>query len=228
MPDPSPAKFSPDLFRFLRELAKNNNREWFQSNKARYEETVLGPSVRFVETVGPQLAQRNPHVAFDAKPYGGSVSRIYRDTRFSKDKSPYRTSVGIHLGHDRMGSGDEHLPGFYLHLGPGESMVASGVWHPAPPALTKIRDAIVGDPSGWEKVRKTAAPEGGESYARVPKGYDGDHKYADDLRRKDFFSSVEFPDADVTSGEFPKKFLAATARLDPLNRFLADALGVPW
>lgn len=223
-----PGSFSPDLFRFLRELAKNNTKAWFEANKPRYEASVLGPAVEFVATVGPQLAQRTPHVAFAAKPHGGSVSRIYRDTRFSKDKSPYRTNVGIHFGHERSGSDGEHLPGFYLHLAPGESTAHSGVWHPETVALGRIRDTIVADPGGWAKVRTTSAPAGGESYARVPKGFDPDHRFAEDLRRKDFFASIEFKDAEVSSPQFPARFLAACGTLDPLNRFLAHAMGVPW
>ncbi len=228
MTDQSEPYFTTDLFRFLRELAKNNNRGWFQANKARYEESVLTPSVRFVEEVGPGLARLSPQIVADARPFGGSVSRIYRDTRFSKDKSPYRTNVGIHFTHAMSRKTEEHLPGFYLHLAPSESTVYSGVWHPAPAGLTRIRDAIVSDPRVWSRVVRRSPPKGGESYVRVPAGYDPAHPFADDLRRKDFFASEEFKDAQVTSRNFDRIFLSACARLDPLNQFLARALNVPW
>lgn len=228
MVDPPETYFSPDLLRFLRELAKNNNRDWFQANKSRYEESVLQPSVRFVGQIGPRLARISPHLVADARPFGGSVARIYRDTRFSKDKSPYRTNVGIHFSHEKASEGEEHLPGFYLHLSPGECAVYSGAWHPAPPGLKRIRDAIVSDPQGWSKVVRGSPPSGGESYVRVPAGYDPSDKFADDLRRKDFFASLEFKDAEVSSSSFGRTFVSACTRLDPLNQFLARALAVPW
>lgn len=220
--------FGPDLFQFLRDLARHNERTWFTANKSRYEESVLAPAVRFVEETGPRLARISDHVAFDARPYGGSISRIYRDTRFSKDKSPYKDHVGIHFAHEDATKSEAHLPGFYLHLSPGENMVASGIWHPDPPALKRIRDALVDDALGWKRVRKASPPSGGESYARVPAGYDPDHPFATDLKRKDFFTSVALADADVVAPTFGDTFLTACARIDPLNRFLADAIGVRW
>ena len=222
------ASFSPELFQFLKELGRNNNREWFTANKRRYEETVLGPSVRFAAEMGPKLARFSPHLTVDARPFGGSISRIYRDTRFSKDKSPYKTNVGIHFAHDRSSDSEQHLPGLYFHIEPGGSMVASGIWRPEPPALKRIRDAIVSDSSGWSRVTRSCPPSGGESYARVPAGFPAGHKFAADLKRKDFFASVEFKDAEVSGLRFDRTFLTACGRIDPLNRFLAEAVGVPW
>jgi len=219
--------FGPESVRFLRELARNNNRPWFQQNKARYEADVQDPALRFIEAMGPRLARLSPHLVADARPFGGSLSRIYRDTRFSKDKSPYRTAVGIHFAHDGA-TGDEKLPGFFFHLAPGASMVASGIWHPSPPALIKIRDAIVRSPTTWGKVLAPDLTIGGESYVRVPAGYDADHRYADDLRRKDFYSSRPLSDAQVASPKFGATFEQVCRKLDPLNKFLAKAIGVPW
>lgn len=226
MPKSEGGYFTPETFRFLKELAKNNNRDWFQANKSRYEERVLQPAVRFVAELGARLAQSYSHVTYDARPFGGSVSRIYRDTRFSKDKSPYRTNVGIHFGHDA--GGDEHLPGFFLHIAPGESVLYSGMWRPDPRQLSRIRDAIVADRKGWTKVRRTSAPAGGESYARVPSGYAADDPFADDLRRKDFFASSEFTDSEVVAASFGRTFLKGCDGLNPLNAFLAKAVGVEW
>lgn len=222
------AYFTTDFFRFLRDLSRNNNREWFTENKPRYESAVLGPAVRFVQEMGPKLSEISPRIVSDARPFGGSVARIYRDTRFSKDKSPYKTAVGIHFSHESAGSSEEHLPGFFLHLAPGESMLYSGVWHPSPGALKKIRDAIVGQGPAWGRIRRAGLEIEGESYARVPAGYDQAHPFATDLKRKDFFASLSFTDAEVTGSRFGSAFVASCKKLDPLNRFVADAMQLPW
>jgi uncharacterized protein (TIGR02453 family) len=220
--------FGPEGFRFLRELGQNNNREWFQKNKTRYENAVQAPALRFIGAMGGRLAKFAPHVVADARPFGGSLSRIYRDTRFAKDKSPYRTSVGIHFAHEDAGKSERHLPGFYLHVAPGESMVVSGIWHPEAPDLKRIRDRIVAEPAEWGRAIPVKIPLGGESYVRVPAGYDPNHRYADDLRRKDFIASHPFLDSDLSGARFGTKFVDACRRLDPLNSFLADAIGAPW
>lgn len=219
--------FGPDAFRFLRDLRANNEREWFLANKARYEDSVLGPALRFLEAMTPRLAKLSPHVTSSARPSGGSLTRIYRDIRFSKDKSPYRTNVGIHFFHERAGK-EDRLPGFYFHLAPGESSVAAGIWHPEPPALRKIRDRIVARPSDWGRVVDHGIEIAGESYVRVPAGYDAEHKYRDDLRRKDFFALQALSDKAISSSDFGEKFESSCRELDPLNQFLAKALGVPW
>ena len=220
--------FTPDFFRFFRELAKNNHREWFLANKARYERVVQRPSIRFVEAMGPGLAGLSKYVIADARPSGGSIFRIYRDIRFSKDKSPYKTAAGIHFSHEGSSKTEESLPGFFLHLGPGESAVYSGIWHPSPPMLKKIRDAIVADEKGWSRLLKQSPPVEGESYVRVPAGYDPTHPFAADLKRKDFAASLPFKDAEVTDARFGKSFLGACAKIDPLNAFLAKAADLPW
>src|SRR5213593_3331169 len=114
------AYFTKGFFGFLKELKKNNNREWFTKNKGRYEEEVQEPSLRFIRDLGPRLKAISPYLVADPKPFGGSMTRIYRDIRFSRDKSPYRTTVGIHLSHSGE-RGKMHLPGLYLHLEPGET-----------------------------------------------------------------------------------------------------------
>jgi uncharacterized protein (TIGR02453 family) len=135
------AIFSTKFFGFLQELERNNNREWFQANKGRFDADVMAPSVRFVAEAGARLKEISPHITADPKPFGGSVSRIYRDTRFSKDKRPYNTHIGIHFSHDAMKKG-EHLPGYFVHLDPKECAVYSGVWRPEGAALNGIREAI--------------------------------------------------------------------------------------
>ena len=137
------AHFSPELFRFLRQLKRNNRRDWFEKNKPRYIEYVRDPLLQFIEDYAPRLHTISPYLVADPKPVGGSMFRIYRDVRFSKDKTPYKTSAGIHFRHEQ--SKDAHAPGFYLHVAPGEIFVALGIWHPASEALREIREHIAED-----------------------------------------------------------------------------------
>jgi uncharacterized protein (TIGR02453 family) len=218
-------RFPPDTMKFLREIKAHNEKTWFEPNKPRYE-AIKAVALEFVEEAGLLLQNVSPHVVADAKPVGGSLMRIYRDTRFSKDKSPYKTAIGIHFHHDAMT--EEHgAPGFFLHIEPGESGVYAGMWHPDTASLGKIRDAIVADPAGWKKAKGKLKFEG-ESLARVPRGYDADHPMADDLRRKDFVGVVALKDADVLAADFVPKFVAACKTLAPLNEFLAEAVGAKW
>src|SRR5439155_14951950 len=109
--------FSRELFAFLRELAENNDREWFAANKARYVAEVQEPALAFIEDVGLRLSDVSRHLVADPRTTGGSLFRIYRDVRFAKDKSPYKTHIGIQFRHER--ARDAHAPGVYLPLEPG-------------------------------------------------------------------------------------------------------------
>ncbi len=145
--------FSPELFRFLRELAKNNSRDWFQANRQRYETALREPCLRFISDLGPPLRKISRHLVADPRPSGGSLFRIYRDTRFAKDKSPYKTHAGMYF--PVRGGKDVHTPGFYLHLEPSACFAAAGLWHPDSAALAKVREAIVARPAGWKSARIT-------------------------------------------------------------------------
>jgi len=223
----STSYFTPEFFRFFRELEKNNNREWFHTNKGRYEEVVQEPALQFIRDAGVRLKKVSPYLVGDAKPFGGSLSRIYRDIRFSPDKSPYKTHVGIHFSHAKA-EGMEHSPGMFLHLGSGESGAYSGVWRPESPELKKIRDRIVAEPEGWKKVLQSRVQLDGESLQRPPAGYDPKHLFIQDLRRKDFVGAQSFRDSEVASPQFLGTFIDACVAMDPLNRFLAKAMGLPW
>ena len=149
------AVFGPQLFSFLEDLRENNDREWFAANKHRYEEHLLEPAMAFIDEFARRLQKISPHFRADARPSGGSLFRIYRDTRFSKDKTPYKTNAGLHFRHER--AKDSHAPGFYLHIGPDEVFAGGGIWHPATEAAHRIREAIVADPAGWKRASRGAA-----------------------------------------------------------------------
>jgi uncharacterized protein (TIGR02453 family) len=220
--------FSNEFFGFLSELERNNNREWFQANKARFEEDVQAPSVRFVAEAGAKLRAISLHLVADAKPFGGSISRIYRDTRFSKDKRPYHTHVGIHFSHEGMKGGSEHLPGYFVHLEPKESGVYSGVWRPEGASLAAIRGAIVKRSADWKKATRAPVSLWGESLKRPPPGVAPDHPMVEDLKRKDFIGAIEVTRQQVTGPKFMDDFVAACKKRAPLNAFLAKAMKVDW
>jgi uncharacterized protein (TIGR02453 family) len=220
--------FSAGTFRFLRELASHNDRDWFTANKGRYESDVRDPSASFVRAVGERLPRVSRHLLADPRPVGGSIMRIYRDIRFSKDKSPYRTSVGIHFMHEATQTSDESLPGFFFHLAPGDSWIFSGMWRAEPSRLDRIRTRIADRPDEWKKVRAAVPKIGGESLKRAPPGYDPAHPLIDDIKRKGFTSGMSLKESTITRPGFPGAFVAACRKLDPLNRFLARAIGVPY
>jgi uncharacterized protein (TIGR02453 family) len=223
--------FSTALFAFLRELRQNNDREWFKANKRRYEEDVQEPALAFIAEFGPRLERISPHFLADPRPVGGSLFRIYRDTRFGKDKTPYKTHTGIQFRHEH--ARDVHAPGFYLHLEPGSVFVAAGIWRPDTATLAKIREAIDQDPDRWTKaLRESRMGEAfqleGDTLKRPPSGYDAEHPLIDDLKRKDFIAVARLDEKTVTSPGFADE-LAATFRTSvPFVRFLCDAADVPF
>ena len=218
---------APDMFRFLRELKANNKREWFEANRDRYEMHVKEPMLRFISDFGRQLKTISPHFSADPRPVGGSMFRIHRDIRFSRDKSPYKTHVGAHFPH--VGSGkDAHAPGFYLHLQPGNSFGGGGLWHPDGAALKKVRDRIVERSKEWGKIRKTGVTIEGDSLKRPPAGYDPKHPFADDLKLKDYYITAEFSDREVCAPDFMDRYLQDCRSAVPLVEFLTKALGLPW
>ena len=223
--------FGRPFFAFLEELAANNRRDWFQENKERFEEVVKDPALAFISDFGPHLAEVSRHFRADPRPVGGSLFRIYRDVRFSKDKSPYKTHVGIHFRHES--SKDAHAPGYYLHLGPAGSFAGVGIWRPDAASLQRIRDAIVERPARWRSIfsseRFTARfAMAGESLQRAPRGYDPEHPLIEDLKRKDFHAGVELGRDEVGATDFLERFARIAADGRPLARFLCEALAVPF
>lgn len=219
--------FSGEVFAFLRELAKNNNREWFVANKERYEQRVREPVLRFIEDFAPRLSRISPHLVADPRPSGGSLFRIYRDTRFSADKSPYKTHLGIHFFHESAKKAPS-VPGFYLHIAPDESFAAAGIWHPDPNALAKMRDAIVSDSPEWKALKKSKLTIEGGTLKRPPRGYAADHRFIEDLKRTDFVTSLPLRDKQISAPRFIDDFTDACRRMAPIVRFTATSLGMKW
>jgi uncharacterized protein (TIGR02453 family) len=227
----STASFSPALFTYLRDLKKNNDRDWFKANKARYDEAVLEPALAFIEDFEPHLHAISPHFVADPRPVGGSLFRIYRDTRFAKDKSPYKTHTGIHFRHELAKSA--HAPGFYLHLEPGQVFLGAGIWRPDTEPLAQIRTAIAEDPDRWKKTTRAKKfadryELGGDSLKRPPAGFDPGHPLIDELKRKDFIAVRTLTDKGACSRGFLEETAADFAAAGPLVHFLCDATGVPF
>ena len=228
---PSSAHFTPALFEFLAELEMNNTREWFQENKGRYERDVRDALVGFVADFGERLAEISPHMVADARPSGGSVFRIYRDVRFSKDKSPYKTNAGVHFRHE-VGR-EVHGPGFYLHLEPGNVFAGAGIWRPNSATLGKIRGAIAANPGRWESIvndegfRTTFNLEG-DSLKRAPKGIDPEHPLIEYLKLKSFVAMTTFVEDDACSPGFIDAYADTCRAATPFSRFLTGTLGLKW
>jgi len=223
--------FSPKLVKFLKDLKKNNNREWFQEHKPRYENDVLEPALDFIEAMASPLEKFAPEFVAIPKRSGGSLMRVYRDTRFAKDKTPYKTNVGIQFRHE-LGK-DVHAPGYYFHIDPDNVFLAAGIWHPESATLGKIRDAIVEIPAEWKKARDNQAFKKhfaleGDSLKRPPRGYDAEHKYIEDLKRKDFIAVKSLSHKAVYAEDIVKSVAGAFNAATPLMKFLCRASEVPY
>ena len=220
-----PAYFTPELFRFLARLKRNNNRDWFLAHKDEFETHVRQPALRFITDFAGPLYAITPYLVADARPSRGSMFRIYRDTRFSGDKRPYKTHVAMRFSHRGK---DVHSPGFYLHLEAGGCFAASGLWHPEPPTLLRVRNAMVSRPKEWRAVRKLLNWDDASKLSRPPRGFPADHEFVDDLKLRDLGTAVEFSDKQVFSPKFMTTFAASCRKMSPLAAFLSSALGLEF
>jgi uncharacterized protein (TIGR02453 family) len=220
------ARVPRELFAFLAELRRHNNREWFNENKDRYLTEVRDPALALVAALAPGLHGISRQISVDPRPSGGSMMRIYRDTRFSRDKTPYKTNVGIHFGLKAPRNFD--APGFYLHLEPGHVFMGAGVWHPQADALRAVREAIVKDPRGWAAARRVGLSHDEASLKRPPRGFDPEHPLVEDLKRQSFTTGAEFTQQQACAPDFSARYVTACRRAAPLMRFLAGAMGLTF
>lgn len=223
--------FEPSIFQFLEELADNNNRPWFQANKWRYERDVLEPSLAFIRAFQPRLKKISPYFVASDQRVGGSLMRVYRDTRFARDKTPYKTNVGIQFRHE-FGK-DVHAPGFYVHIASGECFLALGVWRPDPDSLASVRQAIVEHPDRWKRAKNDGKFRArfqldGDSLKTPPRGFPAEHPLIEDLKRTDFIGLEELTEKDVLKPKFIDAVAASFAASRAFMRFLCDALHVPF
>jgi uncharacterized protein (TIGR02453 family) len=221
----------PESLAFLRELSVNNNRDWFAGNKQRYEEHVLDVALKFSQSMHDPLRKIAPHFVAIPKRSGGSLMRVYRDTRFSKNKTPYKTNIGIQFRHED--AKDVHAPGFYLHIDPEEVFLAAGMWRPEPEALAGVRNRIAAKQAEWIRARDDKKFRGlfhlgGESLTRPPKGFARDHPVIEDLRRKDFIAVRNLEHDAPLDNRFQQKVETAFSAAAPFMMFLCKAVGVKY
>ena len=209
------------LFQFLRELRENNNREWFQRNKERYETLYRQSSLRLQVLIG-RISEFDPDVSgLDAKQ---CVFRIYRDIRFSPDKTPYKTYFGAYIA-PRGGRKSEYA-GYYLHLEPDNAFLSGGIWRPPSPLLKKLRQDIydsveefleITEETEFKRVFPTLE---GEMLKRVPTGFPSDCACEHILRHKDFIVSSVKPDVFFCTEDWIDRTVEDFKKLLPFNRFL--------
>lgn len=227
--DDDEACFTTQTLNFFRELAANNNRDWFNENKSIYECDVRQSALTFIEHMAPRMAEISPHFLVIAKKSGGSLMRVYRDTRFSKDKTPYKTNIGIQFRHEQ--GRDVHAPGYYVHIDRQSVFVGVGMWRPDSHALGKIRDYLVEDGPAWVAARDDAPFQryfnlSGETLKRAPRGYNPDHPLIEDLKRKDFIAISDLSHEEMLDPGFIDTVCQRFHAADAYMRFLCKAIEV--
>lgn len=220
-------RFEPSLIEYLKKLQANNNKDWFNDHKQEYEDLVRTPALAFITEMQSWIKMISPHYEAIPKKMGGSLMRVYRDVRFSKDKSPYKTNVGIQFRHE-LGK-DVHAPGFYLHIEPGEVFIGVGAWHPAPEALKAFRDHIAAKPGPYEDAIihepfREIYEMVGDKLTRPPKGFDKEHPLIEEIKRKDFIAVANLPESALYEKALPERVAKLFGKAQPLQRFLCDAL----
>ena len=224
--------FPPGFFKFFRDIARHNDRAWFEENKPRYRAQVLEPLRDFVEAMGPRLQKISKHFIADPRTNGGSIFRIYRDIRFTHDKRPYKEHASCQFRH-RLGR-DAHAPGFYVHLAPDEVYFGGGIWMPPSDALASIREAIRDKPKVWTKIledkrfREMFGGINGSSLTRPPRGFSADDPHIEDIKRKSFFAVHGSKVSAAQSKTFIDDVEEAFAASAPMTAFLSKAVGVPF
>ncbi len=226
--------FTRGVFDFLNELESNNEKAWWEDNKDRYTHVIREPALEFINDFEVRLKKISPHFVAHSRTVGGSLMRPYRDVRFSKDKTLYKTNVGIQFRHEQ--GKDIHAPGFYLHIEPRACFAGVGLWRPEAPVARAIRQAIHDDPTGWSQASKgkafsntwSIAPDENDMLKRVPKELDDGHPYPDDLRMRSFIAGGRLSQAQVTSAGFDAELASMYTKGSAFARFLCDAVEIPF
>lgn len=227
--------FTTRTLQFLRALKRNNRRDWFEAHRADYEGHVKAPMLELIEELDVRLARIAPEIIGDTR---RSMFRIYRDIRFSKDKSPYKTHASCWLYH-RDGSravGREATgggAGFYFQIAPGDSFLGGGMWMPPRPALNALRDALAENVKRFEKTvtgpaikRRFGGLSEEESLTRVPRGYAPDHPAAQWLRLQSFTLGRMLTDKQAIGPGLPDRLAKDFQAMVPLVRWINGTLGL--
>jgi len=225
----------PAALRFFRQLKRQNTRPWFEAHRAVYETEVREPFKALVEEVDLRLARFAPEIVGEPR---RSLFRIHRDVRFSKDKSPYKTNAGCWFYHADAGRGvggeAEGGAGFYFHMAPGECFLGAGLWMPPRPSLNKVREALVEELKGFERIvlnpafrRRFGTLDEEAMLVRLPRGYPAEHPAARWLRYQSFSVGRALTERDVFSPRLPAILARDFERLTPMVRWLNAALGFP-
>jgi uncharacterized protein (TIGR02453 family) len=220
----------PESLRFLDDLAKHNDKRWFEANRNRCERDLLAPARALVERFCEEIGAVFPQITGSTNTAGGSLTRLHRDVRFSTDKRPFHTHIGMRFWH-RQGPKAE-VPGFFLRVDPAQLLMGTGLHQPGPVVLDRIRRAIDRDQKGWERAvrdqafRRAWGGLEGESLKRVPAPFAADHPCADDLKRKDFTAFIRLPAEAVTKAGFVKGAVKNWETSKPLMFFLCRAMNL--
>lgn len=210
----------PATLIFLEKLTKNNNKAWFDKNKAAYE-TAKADFESFVGALMQQMATIEPALR-DQKPKD-CIFRIYRDVRFAKDKTPYKSHFSAYFS---KGGKKYEGAGYYIHIEPGKSFAAGGVWMPEAPVLKAIRQEIDYNLDEFEGILKAPAFKklfkkiSGDQLKTVPQGYEADNPAIEYLRMKSFIAQHPLADKDITAKNFVKKCTETFAAMKPLADFI--------
>ena len=213
--------FPAETLRFLRALKRNNRREWFEAHRGDYEAYVRQPMTAIVERLAVDLRAFAPELVASPKV---SMYRIYRDTRFSENKTPYKTHIAAVF--PTRGLAKHEGAGTYFHVSPDEVWIGGGMYMPQPPQLVAVREHIAGHVKQLRAIvespgfRRHLGELGGDRLSRVPRGFSRDHPAAEYLKFKHFVAGAEFPPAFASSPAFYKTLLTVFRQVVPLARFL--------
>jgi uncharacterized protein (TIGR02453 family) len=219
------AGFAPEALAFLSDLGRNNRREWFHAHRDEYETLLLEPARDFVEAMGDELG---PEINADPR-VGGSIFRIARDTRFSRDKRPYKDHLDLWFWHGPGPSRER--PGFWFRLAPTQLLLGAGMHRFERGVLDRYRDAVVDPESGARLAKAVAAVErsgadvGGEHYKRVPAGYDKEHERAGLLLHQGLYAGLELGvPAETHTPKFPAFCAERYREMRPVLDWLVELL----